>query len=179
MDDIKVGDCLLIHCYKHNGVLHQVSEDAIVLENTEERLVCANDKSKITEHDGKSYRTNEVAILIFYKKRWFNIIAQLKPQGLFYYCNLASPYLIDNHIIKYIDYDLDLRVFPDGGYHVLDRGEYRHHKKTMHYSDELDQIINSELHDLIALVKAKQEPFQKEKINDYYQKYIALKKSKV
>ena len=72
MDNIKVGDCLTIHCYKHNGILHQVSEEATVLEITEDKLVCANDKTKITEQDGRSYRTNETAILIFYKNYWFN-----------------------------------------------------------------------------------------------------------
>ena len=123
MDNIKVGDSLTIHCYKHNGILHRVCEEATVLEITAEKLVCANNKTKITENDGRSYNTNEIAILIFYKKNWFNIIAQLKEQGLFYYCNIASPFVIDNSIIKYIDYDLDLRVFPDGGFRILDRNE--------------------------------------------------------
>ena len=80
---MKIGDKYKIHCYKHNGVLYQVSEEAIVLEITEDKLVCANDKTKITEQDGRSYHTNETAILIFYKKNWFNVIAQLKQKGLF------------------------------------------------------------------------------------------------
>ena len=63
--------------------------------------------------------------MFFYKKRWFNIIAQLKPNGIFYYCNIASPYVIDEGILKYIDYDLDLRVFNDGAFKILDRNEYK------------------------------------------------------
>ncbi len=177
MDNIKVGDCLTIHCYKHNGILHRVCEEAIVLEVTEDKLVCANDKTKITERDGRSYHTNEIAILIFYQKKWFNIIAQLKNQGLFYYCNIASPYIIDNNIIKYIDYDLDLRVFPDGGFRVLDRNEYKYHKKIMNYSDDLDKIITSELQHLITLKKEEKEPFIKDSIEKYYQKYLQLKKN--
>ncbi len=177
MNNINVGDNLTIHCYKHNGMLHRVCEEATVLEITEERIVCANDKTKITENDGRSYHTNELAILIFYKKNWFNIIAQLKEQGLFYYCNIASPYVIDNKIIKYIDYDLDLRVFPDGGFRILDRNEYKYHKRIMKYSDDLDLIIKEELQKLISLKKAEKEPFQKEKIDEYYQKYVNFKKN--
>lgn len=146
MNNINVGDNLTIHCYKHNGILHRVCEEATVLEITEEKIVCANDKTKIIENDGRSYHTNELAILIFYKKNWFNIIAQLKEQGLFYYCNIASPYIIDNKIIKYIDYDLDL-------------------------------IIKEELQTLIELKKDEKEPFQKEIIDKYYQKYVNLKKN--
>ena len=116
MNDVKVGDHLTIHCYKHNGKIHRTWDEATVLEISDEYLVCANNKTKVTENDGRSHKTNEPAVMFFYKKYWFNVIGQLKKHGLFYYCNIASPYIIDNGIIKYIDYDLDLRVFPDGGF---------------------------------------------------------------
>ncbi len=177
MDDIKVGDVLTIHCYKHNGILHQVSEDATVLEITDDMLICANDKTKIIENDGRSYRTREKAILFFFKNNWFNVIAQLKNQGLFYYCNIASPYIIDNKIIKYIDYDLDLRVFPDGGYKVLDRNEYKYHKRIMRYSEDLEKIINNELENLIRLKREEKFPFDKEKIDFYYQKFLKMQEN--
>lgn len=176
MDNIKVGDNLTINCYKHNGILHRVCEEATVLEIDEDKIVCANDKTKITESDGRSYKTNELAILIFYKKDWFNVIAQLKEQGLFYYCNIASPFIIDNKVIKYIDYDLDLRVFPDGGFRILDRNEYKYHKRIMKYSNDLDKILKEELQRLISLKQANKAPFQQELINNYYQKYLNLKK---
>ena len=57
------------------------------------------DKTKVTESDGQTHRTKEPAIMFFYRKRWFNIIAQLKKYGLFYYCNIATPYLLDGKII--------------------------------------------------------------------------------
>jgi hypothetical protein len=177
MNNIKVGDILTINCYKHNGILNQVSEEAMVLEVTEDRLICANDRTKITEDDGRSYRTKETAILVFYKKNWFNIIAQLKKQGLFYYCNIASPYIIENNIIKYIDYDLDLRVFPDGGFRILDRNEYKYHKRIMNYSTELDKVIEEELQTLIAMKRANNGPFEREFIDKYYEKFLDLKKN--
>ena len=138
---MKVGDKLTIHCYKHNGKIDRISGEAIVLDETDEYLVCANNKVKLIENDGRSHRTKEIAILFFYKKEWYNILAQLKKYGLFYYCNIASPYIIDGNIIKYIDYDLDLRIFPDGTFKVLDKNEYRYHKITMRYSEEIDIFV--------------------------------------
>ena len=123
MNNIKVGDKLEIHCYKHNGKIDRISGEAIVLDITDDYLVCANNKVKITESDGKTHRTKETAILFFYKNEWFNILAQLKKFGLFYYCNIATPYIIDDNVIKYIDYDLYLRVFPNGSFKVLYRNE--------------------------------------------------------
>lgn len=171
MENIKVGDRLTIHCYKHNGKIDRTSDEAVVLEITEDVLVCANNRAKLTDSDGRSHRTNEPAVLFFYKNRWFNIMGQLKKRGLFYYCNIATPYLVDHGIIKYIDYDLDLRVFPDGGFKVLDRNEYNYHKKLMHYPEEIERIIKRELSDLIEMARAKKGPFAPGVIYEYYEKY--------
>ena len=169
--NIKVGDKLEIHCYKHNGKLHQLCDEAVVLAIDEEKIVVANNKAKLTEADGRSYHAKEPAILFFYKNHWFNIIGQLKRFGLFYYCNIATPYIIDGKTIKYIDYDLDLRVFPDGGFKVLDRNEYRYHKKIMRYTKELDLIIEKSLQELIELKKAKKGAFGPNVVNEYYKNF--------
>ena len=174
MNELKKGDKISIHCYKHNGTIEHTSDCSIVLENNKDVLVCGNGKTKITEKDGRSYYTNEPAILFFYKDRWYNIIAQLKSHGLFYYCNIATPFVVDENVVKYIDYDLDLRVFPDGGFRVLDRNEYKYHKKIMHYSDDLDLVIRNELSNLIASKRKNEDPFNKETIEKYYQIYQEL-----
>ena len=168
---MKVGDKLTIHCYKHNGKIDRISGEAIVLDETDEYLVCANNKVKLIENDGRSHRTKEIAILFFYKKEWYDILAQLKKYGLFYYCNIASPYIIDGNIIKYIDYDLDLRIFPDGTFKVLDKNEYRYHKITMRYSEEIDIIVQDSLNKLIENKSINAFPFKKEVIEHYYKIY--------
>ena len=119
MNEFNVDNKIMeTHCYKHNGKIHRIWEESIVLEEADDYLICANDKTNVIENDGRVHKTKEPAIVFFYKHNWFNIVAQFKEYGLFYYCNIASPYLIDDNVIKYIDYDLDLRVFPDGGYRV-------------------------------------------------------------
>ncbi len=176
MDNIKIGDKLKIYCYKHDGTLEHTSEEAIVLENNDDCLICGNGRTKITEKDGRSHMTNEPAVLFFYKKHWFNIIGQLKKFGLFYYCNIASPYILDGKSIKYIDYDLDLRVFPDGGFRILDRNEYNYHKKIMNYPDELDNILKKELSYLIEEKRKNNGPFASGIVNKYYEIYEKIEK---
>ncbi len=163
---------LKIHCYKHNGKIHRIWENAEILDEGKDYLVCGNFKTTVIEHDGRSYKTKEPAIIFFYKNNWFNIIAQFKEYGLFYYCNIASPYVIDEETIKYIDYDLDLRVFPDGGYRVLDKNEYKYHKKIMNYSDDLDIILNKELEKLINMKNNNEGPFDKKVIDKYFKDYM-------
>ena len=102
----------------------------------------------------------EPAIFVFStKKHWFNIIGQLKKFGLFYYCNIATPYIIDDKIIKYIDYDLDVKVFPDFTYKILDEDEYRKHKSEMDYPEEIQSIIYQQLDILIDMIENRRGPF--------------------
>ncbi len=167
MNNLKIGEKYVIHCYKHNGNIHRAWDEAILLEVHDDYLVFGNNRTKVIEADGRSWRTKEPAVMYFYKNRWFNVIGQLKKTGISYYCNIASPFILDGHTIKYIDYDLDLRVFPDGSFKILDRGEYNYHKNLMHYSDELDQVLKYELSNLINWARAKEGPFQKGMV-DYF-----------
>ena len=79
-------------------------------------------------------------------------------------CNLSSPYLYDNEAIKYIDYDLDVKVFPNGTYRLLDENEYKFHLDKMNYPIDVQEIIEKEVQDLIKKVKNKEGPFSHEKV---------------
>lgn len=171
------GEKLIIHSYKHDGNIHRSWDEAVLIEETDKYIVFGNEKTKVIESDGRSWKTKEPAVLFFYKDSWYNIIGQCKKDGIYYYCNIASPFIIESNTIKYIDYDLDLRVFPDGSFKVLDRGEYNYHKSKMKYSEEIDIIVRDELTKLIEKVRKKEFPFSSEVIEKYHRKYEELKKS--
>lgn len=180
MNKIKIGDKLQMHCYKHNGTLYRTCDEATVIDIGDTYLVCGNYKTKISEKETiesehfHSYKTSEVAIMYFYKDKWFNVIGQFKKKGIYFYCNMASPYIIDDGLIKYIDYDLDLRGFPNGAFTILDRDEYRYNKKKYNYGEDIDKILKSELTTLINFKKTNTGPFDKVKLQKYYDKYISI-----
>lgn len=174
-ESLKLGKKFQTHCYKHDGKVHKCWDEAIYLDSTEEYNIFGNYKTLVTEVDGRTWRTREPAIEFFSKTNWFHIICQLKKDGIYYYCNIASPFVVEEKTIKYIDYDLDLRVFADGAFKILDRGEYNYHKKKMNYSSKLDTIIKKELSKLIEKAKKKSSPFKHEEIEEYYKLYKKLK----
>lgn len=175
MEKIVIGERLQIQCYKHNGNVHRAWGEATVIDIKDDYIVCGNHKTMVIESSGNVWRTKEPAVMFFFKKNWFNIIAQLKEDGMYFYCNIASPYIIEEKTIKYIDYDLDLRIFPHGEYKVLDKMEYKYHKSLMNYSDDLDKVINNSLEELITLYENNYEVFNKDLIYEYNKKYRALK----
>lgn len=176
MEELKIGNRYSIHSYKHDGSIHRSWDEAVLLEIHDNYLIFANDKTIVTESDGRTWKTKEPAVMYFFGDRWFNIIGQNKSDGIYYYCNMASPYIIEDNTIKYIDYDLDLRVFADGTYKVLDKSEYRYHKQKMAYPQEIDTILNKELKALIDMVKVNELAFNREIIKEFCKKYEDFKK---
>ena len=160
IEKLEVGRKYEIHSYKHDGKIHRAWDEAVLLEIHDDYLLFGNERTKVTESDGRTWRTKEPAVLYFFYKEWYNIIGQYKKNGVYYYCNMASPFIMEDNTIKYIDYDLDLRVFPDGSFKVLDRGEYKYHKALMNYPEKLDKILKSELTELIDTVRVKTGPFE-------------------
>ena len=175
MDNLNVGSNLQIQCYKHNGKIHRAWDEAVILDIKKDYIVCGNNKTLVTEAEGNKWRTKEPAIMYFFKDKWFNIIAQLKTDGIYYYCNIATPFIIEDNTVKYIDYDLDLRIFPSGEYKILDRLEYKYHKKKMNYSDKLDEVIKSSLDDLIQLYKKNYFSFNESLNMEYHKIYCEFR----
>lgn len=171
-----IGDKLQIQCYKHNKKVHRSWSEAIVLDVKKDYIVFGNNKTLVTESEGTTWRTKEPAIMYFFKNEWYNIIAQMKKDGIYYYCNIATPFIIEDNTIKYIDYDLDLRIFPKGEYKILDKLEYEYHKNKMNYSNDLDIVINNALKELIEKYKLGVVMFQEKANREYLNMYINIKK---
>lgn len=172
---VVIGKKYQIQCYKHDGKIHRAWDEAVLLEVNKDFMVFGNNKTKVTEAEGVTWRTKEPAIMYFFKNKWYNIIVQMKKDGIYYYCNIATPYIIEEDTIKYIDYDLDLRIFPKGDYKILDKLEYEYHKKKMNYSDDLDLIIKTALSDLIGEYKKNVSMFNSKINYQYLGKYLSIK----
>lgn len=169
---LPINQMVYIQSYKHDGSLHRTWSKGYVLEATDKQYVVVTNKTWVVEADGRRWFTREPAICFFYPDRWYNIITMIRKTGIYYYCNLASPSLYDGEAIKNIDYDLDVKVFPDGKVDILDEDEYEEHSAEMQYGPVVENIVETSLQKLLHIIDAKQEPFNEECIEKYYQAYL-------
>jgi len=176
--ELKEKDQVYIQSYKHNGKLHRTWAKGFVIACDEEKIVLVTNKALVTESNDRKWVTKEPAICFFYFKRWYNVISMIRKSGIYYYCNLASPSLYDGEAIKNIDYDLDVKLFPNGQYTILDEDEYFDHQKQMDYPEDIKRIVEDEMENLITEIKNFNEPFNEEVINGYYRKYLVLLEDK-
>ncbi len=161
-----------IQSYKHDKSLHRTWDRGYVLESDENHCVIVTNKTWVIERDGRRWYTREPAICYFYTDRWYNVIAMIRTDGIYYYCNLASPALYDGEAVKYIDYDIDYKIYEDDTVITMDLDEYNLHKKIMHYPDEIDRIIKKEMGKILQQVKKQEIPFNKEYVENHFQQYL-------
>ena len=171
-----VGHWLTIKCFKHDGQPHRIWDRGLVLENTDDYIVVATKRAKVVEANGRRWFTKEPAVTIFSKKDWWNVICMIKSSGIVYYCNIASPSIIHEDSIEYIDYDLDAKLFHDNEILLLDEKEYFHHKISYHYSKELDHVLDYQTRKIVKKMKTREFPFDDDQITDYYNRYLQATK---
>lgn len=171
---LREGDFITIKSYKHDGSLHRTWRDTMVLKTSENTIIGLNDHTLVTEDDGRRWVTREPAIVYFHKKYWFNIIAMIRENGVSYYCNSASPFVLDKEALKYIDYDLDVKVFPDGIKHLLDADEYAEHAHKWQYPTDIDKILKEHIKILVSWINEQKGPFSEGYVNLWYSRYRYL-----
>lgn len=65
MEMPREGDYIAIQSYKHNGTLHRNWRDTMVVKTEQNIIIGVNDRTLITEEDGRKWISREPAIVYF------------------------------------------------------------------------------------------------------------------
>jgi uncharacterized protein len=105
--------------------------------------------------------THRPSDLVFWRERWYNVFINFHDDGSVrnFYCNVAMPPLIEADTIKFVDLDLDVQVWPDGSYLVLDRDEFELHRVEYGYPEWVQERARRAVDEILALFEAREGPF--------------------
>lgn len=168
MTNLKLGSNFPIYSYKYSKEIHRVWRQETLLEKTNNRVVIGKMKTKVIESSGRNWMTHEPSIGFFFSDKFFNIMAMIRKDGIYYYCNIASPASIDDEGLKYIDFDLDVSVNPNFEYKILDRQEFLYHAKKFNYPKALIKVLEHHLKELTKMIDLRLEPFN----HDYVMRFF-------
>lgn len=172
-NDPRLARWVKVQAYKHDGSLHRQWSPAFLVEETDEYWCLASKASLVTEGDGRKWMTHEKAIFLLFKKRWMNVIAMFKEKrGICYYVNIASPTIMEDGYLRYIDYDLDVKLYPDGVERILDENEYARHAKMYGYPKDLEEVIEKEAKHVKKMMDDQEFPFRDSEIQKLYQGFL-------
>ena len=161
-----------IQSYKHDGSVHRTWYPVRLISEDDTKFVAINRRTQIFESNNRTWIAREPALYYLYKQKYYNVIAMLRVDGIYYYCNLASPSYYDGEAIKNVDYDLDVKFFPDGSYEILDEKEFAANKVKYNYPKVLEKRLRDEIKYIISLHENNLTPFNKEENERLFQQYL-------
>ncbi len=96
----------------------------------------------------------------YWLDRWYNIFRFQEPAGAFrnYYCNINMPPLFSGSELDYVDLDMDVVVWPDGRFEVLDIAEFEENAHRFEYPETLRKKALASLDELKELIIANHLP---------------------
>ncbi len=107
---------------------------------------------------GISLDEGDLFVEYYYRDRWYNIMKIFEPAGRLkgYYCNISLPAEFDGRQLTWRDLTLDVFIFPDGSYKVLDEADF----EACHlYPPEVKATARAAVHELIDLASRGEPPF--------------------
>lgn len=166
----------VIKSFKYDGHLHRtwlenwlVPEEQLAPEHAAAGIyVCVNHNTMIQEASGKMWQSRIPGITFFLPGEWFNVVALIEQSGIRYYCNISSKPLMNGNVITYIDYDLDVVLYPNGKVAVLDHDEYKMNSKLYKYPGNIMDHVDQSLQGLLKRIEARQQPFVDEHVYRYH-----------
>ncbi|MHB8192770.1 MAG: YbaK/EbsC family protein [Bellilinea sp.] len=105
--------------WRYSGQILQSTPDA--------RLLTARFNREDTLFQGILLKQGDPFIEAYYSRRWFNIFEvrdRDDGQTKGWYCNITRPAKFEDGFLSYVDLALDLLVYPDGHWLLLDEDEY-------------------------------------------------------
>ncbi|MGZ9414591.1 DUF402 domain-containing protein [Mycoplasma sp. 5370] len=161
-----------IQAYKYNGKLYRQWSGGQIIQETDNHVVLyLNTKTKVMEKNYQKWKVRADTLWFFHKKHFFNALVTIVKKKFYIYINLASPFFIEENTVKFIDFDLDIKVYPNKDLNIIDKSEFLVNAKKMKYSQKTINVIFEELRFLINLYYKENYIFNKNYLQ-YFQNKI-------
>lgn len=152
---------ITVHAKKYDGRVRKKWSGGLV-RNTDGVIVLIAKFEKAVEHNDLGViEAGTVSFEHFWLDRWYNVFRFHRPGGdlLAYYTNIAMPAVIENDALCYVDLDIDVILWPDGGVEVLDRDDFEENSVKFGYAEGDKQAVEAALDEVLSLIDRREFPF--------------------
>jgi protein associated with RNAse G/E len=152
---------VIINSRKYNAVIHRCWQAFLIgRENSLLSFLGEFDREVKHEHLGV-IRRGTISYEFYWLDRYYNVFRFHEPEGEFrnFYCNINLPPVFENGVLDYIDLEIDVIVYKDFSYKILDEEEFLENSKLYNYSDELILKTRKTLQEILSLIKIREFPF--------------------
>ena len=156
-----INKAITINSRKYDGSIHRSWQATLIEQNTSLlKFVGEFDQEIKHQHIGV-IRRGTVSYEYYWLDRWYNVFRFHEPNGEFrnFYCNINLPPIFDNDVLDYIDLDIDVLIWKDFSYSILDLDEFEENAVIFKYPTELITKIQMNLKELIHQIEHRKFPF--------------------
>lgn len=154
-------ELITINSRKVDGKIHR-SWKAELIEETPELYIFVGVFDLEVKHSKLGViRRDTVSYEYYWKNKWFNIFRFHEPEGVLrnFYCNVNQPPILENGVLDYIDLDIDVLVWQDFSYEILDIDEFEENTLKYSYSGDLQKKAQASLREILDLLEKRHFPF--------------------
>ena len=146
---------VVINSRKYDGSLRR-SWTCRLIEQNESSLVLVGEFDEDVQHPGLGeIKRGTISYEYYWLDRWYNVFCFYEPDSTFrnHYCNINMPPVYANGVLDYVDLDIDLVVWPDGTFNILDEAEFAENAVAFDYPDEIVKMSHATLTEVLRLAR--------------------------
>lgn len=128
-----------IQAFKYPNILHYEWEGEILEHTNEYVLVLCKPERKLIHYSKKEvYTIHNLSLEFFSLREWFTVAMQIEHGKITdYYCNIATPSILNGDVLTFIDLDIDLVKRKGEDWKVVDVEEFEINRVKYQYPNEL------------------------------------------
>jgi protein associated with RNAse G/E len=133
-----------------------------LVERNDPLIVIVGEFDRDVEHPGLgSISRGTISREYYWLDRWYNVFRFHEPDGKLrnFYCNVAMPPTLADGVLEYVDLDIDIVVWPDEIYEVVDRDDFETNAVKFGYSEDVRRQAENSVDELIRLIESREFPF--------------------
>ena len=146
---------ITVNSRKYDGIIRRTWNCELIEQNGNALIFVGVFDHDVSHSDLGDIAAGTISYEYYWLDRWYNIFCFHEPDGAFrnYYCNINMPPVFNGGILDYVDLDIDVVVWPDGKYQILDEIDYERHADLYSYSSHVKKNVDSALAEILELIE--------------------------
>ena len=151
---------ITINSRKYDGHIRRSWEGGLISENGTHIVLVGKFEEDIGHDEIGLIKKGTVSFEFYWLDRWYNIFRFHEPDGTLrsYYCNITMPPTLADGVLDYVDLDIDVIVWPDNRYEVLDMDDFEQNKVKFGYPKDVLKKTEESLAEVITLIEKGELP---------------------
>lgn len=150
-----------INARKFDGRIHRTWKAELVNEDFPLLIFVGEFTEEINHSNLGVIGCGTVSYEYYWLDRWFNVFRFHNKNGDLrnFYCNINMPPTFENSVLDYIDLDIDVLVWEDFSFEILDLEEFEENAEKYNYPEELKMKAQKSLEELTEMINKRAFPF--------------------